>query len=132
MIKRTRSLPLNTIILAIIAIVVLVFLIGKIILPTPPRHPILPYRIFLEQCSEYISALPEEVENSTNSSAQLQILANSQYVSWGCSISIPFGFSLYNGSGVICGLGQKVCINLKGSGCSSCQPPGCIPGCQLK
>ena len=136
MIKRTQGLPLNTIILAIIAIVVLVFLIGEFIpqipnQPTPPPS-IPPPNQTLVQCSQYASAVQTQMGTSTNSSTQLELLANSQYVSYNCSISIQYAFTLYNGSEVICGLNSSYCINLQGSGCNYCTPPSCIPGCQLK
>jgi hypothetical protein len=61
------------------------------------------------------------------------MLANSLYVSSNCSISTQYSFTLYNGSEVICGLSSSYCIILSGSkSCSSCTPPGCIPGCELK
>jgi hypothetical protein len=137
MVKRTQGLPLNTIVLAIIAIVVLVFLIENFILPpnqpTPPHHPILsPNQKFFALCSEYASVIQTKMEGSINSSTQLQLLANSQYVSYNCSISIQYTFTLYNGSEVICGLNSSYCINLQGSGCNHCTPPNCIPGCELQ
>jgi hypothetical protein len=138
MIKGSRGLHLNTIILAIIAIVVLVFLIGEFIpqipnQPTPPHHPIpSPNQIKIAQCTQYASAMQTEMGVSTNSSTQLELLASSQYVSYNCSISIQYAFTLYNGSEVICGLNSSYCINLQGSGCNHCTPPGCIPGCELQ
>jgi hypothetical protein len=145
MVKRTQSLPLNTIILAIIAIVVLVFLIliftggiGKFISSTNPLGPS-SNQTKSAQCSEYGTTIETQIGTSTDSAAQLQMLANSQYVTSGCSIYSPYSFTLYNGSQVVCGLGPKYCIVLSssgsssGSGCpSSCTPPDCIPGCELK
>jgi len=138
MIKRTQSLPLNTIILIIIAIVVLVFLIGEFITqtfnqPTPP-HPIPPSnRTIFAQCSEYAAAIETQMGTYTNSSIQLQMLAHSPYVTSNCSNIYIYQFTLYNGSQVVCGLGSNQCILLPGSNsCSSCQPPDCIPGCELK
>jgi len=137
MVKRTQNLRIDVIIIAIIAIVVAVFIIGKFIpqisnQPTPP-HPIpSPNQIISAQCSEYAITIQQQMGTYNDSSVQLQLLAHSPYVSSGCSISTPYSFILYNGSGIICGLGQKVCINLQGSGCSPCTPPGCIPGCQLQ
>jgi len=138
MVKRTQSLPLNTIILAIIAIVVLVFLvliftggIGKFIGQTSQIAPS-SNQTSNAQCSEYATSIQTQMETSTDPSTQLQLLANSQYVSSNCSIYFQYSFSLYNNSQVVCGLGSSYCINLQGSGCNSCAPPGCIPGCQLK
>jgi len=139
MVKRTQSLPLNTIILAIIAIVVLVFLIliftggiGKFIGQTSQIAPS-SNQTSSAQCSEYATSIQTQMETSTDPSAQLQILAHSQYVSSNCSIYFQYSFSLYNNSQVVCGLGSSQCITLSGSNsCSSCQPPDCIPGCQLK
>jgi len=138
MVKRTQSLPLNTIILAIIAIVVLVFLIliftggiGKFASQTG-RLATSSNQTSSAQCSEYGLSIQSQIESSTDSSAQLQMLANSQFVTSNCSVYSQYSFTLYNGSEVVCGLGQNVCINLQGSGCSSCTPPNCIPGCELK
>jgi predicted PurR-regulated permease PerM len=138
MVKRTQGLPINTIILAIIAIVVLVFLIliftggiGKFVSQTNQITPSSNQTINA-QCSQYAAAIANQIGTSTNPSVQLQMLANSQYVSSNCSIYFQYSFSLYNGSEVICGLGQNQCIDLSGSNCSSCQPGSCIPGCQLK
>jgi len=140
MIKRTQSLPLNTIILAIIAIVVLVFLvliftggIGKFIGQTGQITPS-SNQTSSAQCSEYAIAIQTQIGTSTDPSAQLQLLAHSQYVSSNCSIYFQYSFTLYNGSEVLCGLGQKVCLNLSGSSCdpSIASPPNAILGCQLK
>ena len=138
MVKRTQSLPLNIIILAIIAIIVLVFLIGKFIpkppRPVPPPHPIPSSNQTIAQCLQYIVEIQRQMGTSTDPSSQLQMLANSQYVSTNCSISVQYAFTLYNGSEVICGLGQKVCLNLSGSSCdpSIASPPNAILGCELK
>jgi len=138
MIKRTQSLPLNTIILIIIAIAVLVFLIGGFIpqtlQPTPPPYPNpSPNQIISAQCSEYAAVIANQMATSNDSSVQLRMLANSQYVSSNCSTSSQYSFTLYNGSEVVCGLGSSYCIVLSGSkSCSSCQPPDCIPGCELE
>ena len=136
MIKRTQGLPLNTIILAIIAIVVLVFLIGEFIpqipnQPTPPPS-IPPPNQRLVLCSQYASVIQTKMEGSTNSSTQLELLANSQYVTSNCSVYYQYSFTLYNGSEILCGLNSSYCINLRGSGCNHCTHPTCIPGCQLK
>jgi len=138
MVKRTQSLPLNTIILAIIAIAVVVFLIGEFI-PQIPNHPSPPPSIppsaqRLGLCAEYASVINTQMNTSTNSSTQLQMLANSQYVTSNCSIYFQYSFTLYNGSQVVCGLGQNLCINLSGSNCnpSIASPPNAIPGCELK
>jgi hypothetical protein len=135
MIKRTQSLPLNTIILAIIAITVLVFLIGNFILPpnqpTPPPS-IPPSNQRLALCSQYASVIQTQMETSNDSAVQLQMLASSQYVSSNCSIYFQYSFTLYNGSEVVCGLNSSYCINLQGSGCNQCTPPNCIPGCELQ
>jgi len=138
MVKRTQGLPLNTIILAIIAIIVLVFLvliftggIGKFIGQTSQITPS-SNQTNSAQCSQYATAIQTQMGTSTDPSAQLQLLAHSQYVSSNCSIYFQYSFTLYNNSQVLCGLGSNQCINLKGSGCSSCTPPDCIPGCELK
>jgi hypothetical protein len=140
MVKRTQSLPLNTIILAIIAIVVLVFLvliftggIGKFVSSTNPIGPS-SNQTKSAQCSEYALSIQTQMETSTDPSTQLQLLANSQYVLSNCSIYSQYSFTLYNGSQVACGLGQNVCINLSGSSCnpSIASPPNAIPGCELK
>jgi len=140
--------------LAIIAIVVLVFLIliftggiGKFVSNTNQIGPS-SNQTNNAQCSEYATAINTQMGTSTDPNAQLQMLANSQYVSSGCSTYFQYTFTLYNGSEVICGLGQNVCINLNnggsnnnnnnnnggsgGSGGSSCTPPNGIPGCQLQ
>ena len=138
MVKRTQGLPLNTIILAIIAIVVLVFLvliftggIGKFMGQTGQITPSY-NQTSSAQCSEYATSIQTQMGTSTDPSTQLQLLAHSQYVSSNCSIYFQYSFTLYNNSQVACGLGSDYCINLKGSGCNSCTPPDCIPGCQLK
>jgi hypothetical protein len=163
MVKRTQGLPLNTIILAIIAIVVLVFLIliftggiGKFISNTNQIGPS-SNQTNSAQCSEYATAIESQMGTSTDPSTQLELLANSQYVSSNCSIYSQYSFTLYNGSEVACGLGPNACIMLNsnqgssggggngqsqgsqqqqqqgsGSNCNECTPPGCIPGCQLQ
>jgi len=161
MVKRTRSLPLNTIILAIIAIAVVVFLIGNFILPpnqpTPPTPPTpSSNQKNFALCLEYATAIDTQMDTYTNSSTQLQMLANSQYILSNCSIYFQYSFTLYNGSEVECGLGPNYCINLNNgesqssqsggsqtggpsssstgtsSNCNKCTPPSCIPGCELK
>jgi len=142
MVKRTQGLPINTIVLAIIAIVVLVFIvliftggIGKFVGQTNQIAPS-SNQTSNAQCSEYAASIANQIGTSTDPSAQLQMLANSQYVTSGCSIYSQYSFTLYNGSQVVCGLGSSECINFQGSGgsgCpSSCQPPNCIPGCEIK
>jgi len=142
MVKRTQGLPINTIVLAIIAIVVLVFLvliftggIGKFVGQTSQIAPS-SNQTGSAQCSEYASSIQTQIGTSTNPSIQLQMLANSQYVSSNCSVYFQYSFTLYNGSEVVCGLGSSQCIILSSgsssNSCSSCQPPDCIPGCQLK
>jgi len=153
MVKRTQGLPLNTIILAIIAIVVLVFLvliftggIGKFASNTNQIGPS-SNQTSNAQCSEYATAINTQMGTSTDPNAQLQMLANSQYVTSNCSIYSQYSFTLYNGSQVVCGLGSKYCINLNNEGSnnnnnnnnggsgnsgSSCVPPNGIPGCELK
>jgi len=140
MVKRTQGLPINTIVLAIIAIVVLVFLvliftggIGKFVGQTGQIAPS-SNQTSSAQCSEYASSIQTQIGTSTNPSVQLQMLANSQYVTSNCSIYFQYSFSLYNGSEVVCGLGQKVCLNLSGSSCdpSIASPPNAIPGCEIK
>jgi len=142
MVKRTQGLPINTIVLAIIAIVVLVFLVliftgglGKFVGQTNQIAPS-SNQTSNAQCSEYAASIANQIGTSTDPSAQLQMLANSQYVTSGCSIYSQYSFTLYNGSQVVCGLGSSECINFQGSGGSGCpspcQPPNCIPGCELK
>jgi len=133
MVKRTQGLPINTIILAIIAIIVLVFLIGKFV-PQPPKPVPPPHQIIPAQCPQYVVEIQQQIGTSTDPSSQLQMLANSQYVSSNCSVHFQYVFTLYNGSEVLCGFGQKICLNLSGSSCdpSIASPPNAILGCQLK
>ena len=156
MVKRTQGLPLNTIILAIIAIVVLVFLIliftggiGKFISNTNQIGPS-SNQTSSTQCSEYATSIETQMGTSTDPSTQLQLLANSQYVLSNCSIYSQYSFSLYNGSEVVCGLGPNACIMLNSnqgssgsssssssstsssSSGSSCTPPNGIPGCKVQ
>jgi len=85
------------------------------------------------QCAQYAAAIQQQMGTSTDSSSQLQMLANSQYVSTGCSVHFQYSFILYNDSVVICRFCSSQCIILSGSdSCSSCQPSDCILGCQLK
>ena len=128
MVKRTQNLPLNTIILAIVVITVVVFLIGKFIpqipKPTPPPHPIpSPNQKIFAQCAEYASVIQAIMGTSTKSSTQLQLLANSQFVSSNCSIYLQYSFNLYNGSEVECGLSPNDEIPTSS---------GTIYGCQLQ
>ena len=149
MVKRTQGLPLNTIVLAIIAIVVLVFLIliftggiGKFIGQSGQIAPS-SNQTSSAQCSEYATSIQSQMETSTDPSTQLELLANSQYVSSNCSVYFQYSFTLYNGSEVVCGLGPNACIMLNsnqgsggsggsGSSGSSCTPPNGIPGCELQ
>ena len=109
MVKRTQGLPLNTIILAIIAIVVLVFLvliftggIGKFVGQTNQVSGA--NQTISAQCSEYASSIQNSMGTSTDPSDQLQMLASSQYVTSGCSNTYQYSFTLYNGSEVVCGI----------------------------
>jgi len=111
MVKRTQGLPLNTVILAIIAIVVAVFLIliftggiGKFTRQTGQVTP--SNQTISAQCSEYASSIETQMGTSTDPNVQLQMLANSQYVSSNCSVYFQYSFTLYNGSEVVCGLGS--------------------------
>jgi len=166
MVKRTQGLPLNTIILAIIAIVVLVFLIliftggiGKFVGQTGQIAPS-SNETNNAVCSQYATSIQTQMGTSTDPNTQLILLANSQYVTSGCSNTYQYSFTLFNGSEVACGLGPNACIMLNsnqgsggsgsqqtggssGSGSSSsssgtggsgssCTPPNGIPGCQLK
>jgi len=132
MVKRTQGLPINTIVLAIIAIVVLVFLvliftggIGKFVGQTNQIAPS-SNQTSSTQCSEYAAAIANQMETSTDPLAQLQMLANSQYVTSGCSTSTQYSFTLYNGSEVVCGIsGASLKISNNGKTIS-------IPGCELK
>jgi len=137
MVKRTQGLPLNTIILAIIAIVVLVFLvliftggIGKFVGQTNQVSGA--NQTISAQCSEYASSIQNSMGTSIDPNAQLQMLANSQYVSSNCSIYFQYSFTLYNGSEVECGLGSNACIMVNSNQGSSCTPPNGIPGCELQ
>ncbi|MFP3167222.1 MAG: hypothetical protein RXQ68_02255 [Candidatus Nanopusillus sp.] len=127
MVKRTQGLPLNTIILAIIAIVVLVFLvliftggIGKFVGQTSQIAPS-SNQTSSAQCSEYATSIQSQMGTSTDPSTQLEMLANSQYVFSNCSIYFQYSFTLYNGSEVVCGLGPNYCISLSSSSSSSNQ-----------
>ncbi len=139
MVKRTQGLPLNTIILAIIAVIVLVFLvliftggIGRFVSSTGQVGPSANQTIGA-QCAQYATAIQQQMGTSTDPSSQLQMLANSQYVSTGCSVHFQYSFILYNGSEVLCGLGQNQCLYLSGQqNNQECTPPNGIPGCQLK
>ena len=150
MVKRTQGLPINTIVLAIIAIVVLVFIVliftgglGKFVGQTNQIAPS-SNQTSSAQCSEYATSIETQMGTSTDPSTQLQLLANSQYVFSNCSIYSQYSFSLYNGSEVVCGLGPNACINLgqsqgsqqqqqqQGGSGSSCTPPNGIPGCELQ
>jgi hypothetical protein len=134
MVKRTQSLPLNTIILAIIAIVVLVFLIliftggiGKFVSNTNQIGPS-SNQTSNAQCSEYATAINTQMGTSTDPNAQLQLLATSQYVSSGCSTYFQYSFTLYNGSEVLCGLGSSTSLQVSNGNGGSTK----IPGCELK
>jgi len=145
MVRRTQGLPLNTIVLAIIAIIVLVFLvliftggIGRFVSSTGQVGPSA-NQTTSAQCSQYAAAIQQQMGTSTDPSSQLQMLANSQYVSTGCSVNFQFSFTLYNGSEVLCGLGPNECLYLSGQqnnqnqqNNQGCTPPNGIPGCKLK
>jgi len=132
MVKRTQGLPINTIILAIIAIIVLVFLIGKFV-PQPPKPVPPPHQIIPAQCPQYVVEIQQQIGTSTDPSSQLQMLANSQYVSSNCSVHFQYVFTLYNGSEVLCGLGSNECLYLSNQqNNQGCTPPNGIPGCKLK
>jgi hypothetical protein len=129
MVKRTQSLPINTIVLAIIAIVVLVFLVliftgglGKFV---AQAHQIAPSsnQTSNAQCSEYAAAIANQIGTSDDSSVQLQMLASSQYVSSNCSVYFQYSFTLYNGSEVVCGLGPNYNISTSS---------GTIYGCEIQ
>ena len=134
MVKRTQGLPLNTIVLAIIAIVVLVFLIlvftggiGKFVGQTS-KLATSSNQTGSALCSEYASIIQNSMGSSTNPSVQLQLLANSQYVSSNCSVYFQYSFTLYNGSEVECGLGSSYSLQVpNGNGGSTT-----IYGCQLQ
>jgi len=133
MVKRTQSLPLNTIILAIIAIIVLVFLvliftggIGRFATQTGQVSPS-SNQTNSAQCSEYASSIQTQMGTSNDPSVQLQMLANSQYVSSGCSDTYVYQFTLYNGSEVECGLGSGTSLQISNNG--NTIP---IPGCKLQ
>ena len=128
MVKRTQGLPLNTIILAIIAIVVLVFLIliftggiGKF--ATQTNQVSGANQTVGAQCSEYASSIETQMGTSTDPNVQLQMLADSQYVTSGCSNTYQYSFTLYNGSEIVCGISGQ---NLQLSNGQS------IHGCELQ
>jgi predicted PurR-regulated permease PerM len=133
MVKRTQGLPLNTIVLAIIAIVVLVFLIliftggiGKFIGQT--NQVTSSNQTTTALCAEYASSIQTQMGTSTDPNAQLQLLATSQYVSSGCSTYFQYTFTLYNGSEVLCGLGSSTSLQVSNGNGGSTK----IPGCELK
>ncbi|EOD42747.1 Uncharacterized protein Nst1_086 [Candidatus Nanobsidianus stetteri] len=133
MVKRTQSLPLNTIILAIIAIIVLVFLIliftggiGKFVTQTNQVSGA--NQTASAQCSEYASQIQTQMGTATDPNAQLQMLASSQYVTSGCSTTYQYSFTLYNGSEVVCGLGSSYSLQISNGNGNSIS----IPGCELK
>jgi amino acid transporter len=132
MAKRTQGLPLNTIILAIIAIVVLVFLIliftggiGKFVGQTGQIAPS-SNETNNAVCSQYASAIQTQMGTSTDPNTQLQLLANSQYVTSGCSNTYQYSFTLYNGSEVVCGISGASLTISTSSGSST------ISGCELQ
>ena len=138
MVKRTQSLPLNTIVLAIIAIVVLVFLvlvftggIGKFLGQTSKIAPSSNQTSSVD-CSEYASTIETQMESSTNPSTQLLYLANSQYVSSNCSVYSPSTFTLANGSEVVCGLGPNTNFQVSVPSSSGNSNTVTIYGCQLQ
>ena len=131
MVKRTQGLPLNTIILAIIAIIVLVFLIliftggiGKFVGQTSQVTS--SNQTSSAVCSEYASAIQTQMGTSTDPNTQLQLLANSQYVNSGCSNTYQYSFTLYNGSEVVCGISGASLTISTSSGSST------ISGCELQ
>ncbi|MFZ8800595.1 MAG: hypothetical protein ACO2ON_00215 [Candidatus Nanopusillus sp.] len=139
MVKRAQGLPINTIILAIIAIIVLVFLvliftggIGRFVSSTGQIGPSA-NQTTGAQCSQFATAIQQQMGTSTSPSSQLQMLANSQYVSSGCSVHFQHSFILYDGSEVLCGLGPDKCLYLSNQqNNQGCTPPNGIPGCELK
>jgi hypothetical protein len=138
MTRRTQSLPLNTIVLAIIAIVVLVFLIlvftggiGKFIGQTS-KLSTSSKQTNSALCSEYASTIQTQMGTSTNSSTQLQMLATSQYVSSNCSVYFQYSFTLYNGSEVVCGLGPNTNFQVSIPGSNGNSNTVTIYGCQLQ
>ncbi|MFZ8855721.1 MAG: hypothetical protein ACO2OX_00770, partial [Candidatus Nanopusillus sp.] len=85
------------------------------------------------QCSQYATAIQQQMVTSTDPSSQLQMLATSQYVFTNCSVRFQYSFTLYNGSEVLCGLGSDKCLYLSNQqNNQECTPPNGIPGCQLK
>jgi hypothetical protein len=137
MVKRTQGLPLNTIILAIIAIIVLVFLIliftggiGKFVGQTSQVTS--SNQTSSAVCSEYASQIQTGMGSSTNSSDQLQLLATSQYVSSNCSVYFQYSFTLYNGSEVECGLGPNTYFQVSVPESNGNSNTVTIYGCQLQ
>ncbi|MGC9133009.1 MAG: hypothetical protein ACP5GJ_01220 [Nanopusillaceae archaeon] len=126
MIKRAQGLPLNTIVLAIIAILVLIFLVliftgglGKFtsgISQTGPTSQ----EINATQCASLAAMLNSELELKSTSE-QLSLIANSQYIQYGCPSVYSFTFPLSNGSSVACDGTGSISINGKS-----------IPGCILQ
>jgi len=132
MVKRTQNLPIDVIILAIIAIVVAVFLvliftggIGKFVTQTNQVSGA--NQTISAQCSEYASSIETQMGTSTDPNAQLQMLATSQYVTSGCSNTYQYSFTLYNGSEVVCGIsGKSLQISTSNGGSAT------INGCELQ
>jgi nitrogen fixation/metabolism regulation signal transduction histidine kinase len=139
MVKRTQGLPINTVVIAIIAIIVAIFLalistggVGKFSSSTNQISPS-SNQIISAQCSQYATAIQQQMGTSTDPSSQLQMLATSQYVFTNCSVRFQYSFTLYNGSEVLCGLGSDKCLYLSNQqNNQECTPPNGIPGCQLK
>jgi len=134
MAKRTQSLPINTVVVAIIAIIVLVFLaliftggIGRFTTQTGQVSPS-SNQTKSTQCSEYALSIQTQMGTSTDPNVQLQMLANSQFVSSSCSNYFQYSFTLYNGSEVECGLGsgQSLQISTPNGGSAT------ITGCELQ
>ena len=108
MVKRTQGLPINTVVLAIIALLVIIFLvliftggIGRFasgIRNTGASHT----EISAGQCSEYASILQSSLISTSSSSIQLSLIESSQYVTSNCSFVYPYTFPLSNGSEVVC------------------------------
>jgi hypothetical protein len=137
MVKRTQGLPLNTIVLAIIAIVVLVFLIlvftggiGKFIGQTSQVTS--SNQTTSALCAEYASQIQTQMGTSTDPNTQLQLLATSQYASSNCSVYFQYSFTLYNGSEVECGLGPNTNFQVSVPSSSGNSNTVTIYGCQLQ
>jgi hypothetical protein len=108
MVKRVQGLPLNTIVLAIIAILVLIFLvliftggIGKFTSSISQTGPT-SQQINATYCASLAGTLNAQLTSVPDPNAQLSFIQSSQYVQYGCHKVYPTTFTLSNGSIVLC------------------------------